>query len=81
MNKVSNFQTVIISILLITVVFLVYSYQQIWEQNQKLSEQVSVLNSKLNKANALTQKIEQRMANLEEQLKPKYQDLIAQAKQ
>ena len=80
MNKVFNFQTAIIAILLAAVTFLIYSSMQNLEQNQKLSKQVLALNSKLNKANASTHKIEQRMAKLEEQLKPKYQDLIAQVK-
>lgn len=80
MNKVFSFQNVIIAILLAVVTFLIFSNLQILEQNQKLSEQVLTLNSKLNRANASSHKIEQRMAKLEEQLKPKYQDLIAQVK-
>ena len=78
MNKVLNFQTGIIAILLAAVTFLIYSNLQILEQNQKLSDQVLTLNNKLNKANVSTLKIEQRMAKLEKQLKPKYQDLLAQ---
>ena len=77
MNKIFNFQSIIITILLVALASLIHTNNQILVQNKKLTSQVSSLNSKLNKVNTSTNKIEQRMAKLENKLEPKFQDLLA----
>ena len=78
MSKVFSFQSIIIAILLAALAFLVRTNNQIVVQNQKLNSQVLRLNSKLDDVNISTHKIEQRMAELENKLKPKFQGLLAQ---
>jgi len=80
MSKVFIFQSIVIAILLAALTSLVYTNNQIVEQNQKLNSQVLRLNSKLDDVSTSAHQIEQRMVELETKLEPKFQDLLAQIK-
>jgi cell division protein FtsB len=80
MNKIFNFQSIAISILLVALVSLVHTNNQILDQNKKLTSQVSTLNTQLNKVTSSAIKIEQRMAKIEDKLEPKFHGLLAMSK-
>lgn len=77
MNKVFNVQSVVIAILLMALASLANINNQLLDHNEKLTNQVSLLNAKLNKITVSTSHIKQRITELENKFEPKFKDLLA----